>query len=121
MKPAVVFSVTFACTLMVGAFFVTIGKAAESVDAFVTPIPATPPGTSAAILPPGTYHAVTPNGVRLSGWVHSPNTSRFSMMKGPRPHPAGPSSPEHYLLKSHPQLRFVPVDEVTRSPRNSSR
>lgn len=40
MKPAVVFIVTFAFTLGFGALFIVIGKAAEPVDAFVTPVPA---------------------------------------------------------------------------------
>jgi hypothetical protein len=119
MKPAVVFIVTFAFTLGFGALFIAISNAAKPVDAFVTPVPATPPGTSAAILPPGTYHAVKPGGMRLSGWIHSPDTSRFPALKSPRP--AGPSSPECHLLKSHPQIHFVPVDEVAQSPRSSSR
>lgn len=104
MKPAAVFIATFVCTLMVGVFLVTISKAAEPVDAFVTPVPATPPGTSAAILPPGTYHAVTQDGIRLSGWVHSPGTSRFPMMK------KAPSSPRKSKMPQRdPQLRFIPV------------
>ncbi|QIF03757.1 hypothetical protein [Roseimicrobium sp. ORNL1] len=105
MKPAVVFIVTFAFTLGFGALFIVIGKAAEPVDAFVTPVPAPSQGTGAAILPPGTYHAVTPDGVRLSGWVHSPDTSRFPTLK------KAPSPPQKAKMPQRdPQLRFVPVE-----------
>ncbi|RBP44297.1 hypothetical protein DES53_104116 [Roseimicrobium gellanilyticum] len=78
--------------------------AAEPVDAYVTPVPTTPQGTSAAILPPGTYHAVTPGGVRLSGWVHSPYASQF-----PMPTKTPSASPKAKMPQRDPGLRFVPV------------
>jgi hypothetical protein len=101
MKPLTVFIVALAF----GTLCVALSHAADPVDVFVPPVPATPPGTSAAILPPGTYHAVTSDGIRLSGLVHSPGSAaRFPMpMRAP--------SAKHgtKLPKRDPQLRFVPV------------
>jgi hypothetical protein len=72
---------------------------------YVVPVPAASPGTSAAILPPGTYFAERPNGIRLSGWVHSPDASRFPMLK------KRPSIPPSVKIPQRdPQLRFVPVE-----------
>lgn len=104
MRTAFLFTASFTVTLAVGALFMRTSNAAEPVDVYVTPVPVTPEGTSAAILPPGTYHAVTANGVRLSGWVHSSNTSVF-----PMPRQAPSASPKAKLPKRDPQLRFVPV------------
>jgi hypothetical protein len=104
MKAAFLFIATLAVTVGIGALCVKTSHAAEPVDAYVTPVPVTPPGTNAAILPPGTYHAVQPNGVRLSGWVHSPYVSQF-----PMPTKTPSASPKAKMPQRDPQLRFVPV------------
>jgi hypothetical protein len=104
MKPGTVFIVIFAVTVALGVLLLESSKGAEPMDVFMTPVPAAPEGTSAAILPPGTYHAVTANGVRLSGWVHSPCTSRLPMLKK-----APSASPKSKMPQHVPHLRFVPV------------
>ena len=104
MKIAFLFLATLAAALAMRALFTGSAHAAEPVDVYVMPVPASPQGTSAAILPPGTYHAVTAHGVRLSGWVHSPDTDRFPMLKK-----ASSLPPSAKMPQRDPQLRFVPV------------
>ena len=104
MKPGTAFIVIFAATVALGVLLLESSQGAEPMDGFVTPVPAPPERTSAAILPPGTYHAVTANGVRLSGWVHSPGTSRFPMLKK-----APSASPKSKMPERDPHLSFVPV------------
>lgn len=97
------FFIGLALAMTAAGFAIKTTHAAEPVDAFVIPVPGNP-GTSAAILPPGTYHAVQSNGVRLSGWVHSPDASRFPMLN------RAPSTPPNLTMPQRdPQLRFVPV------------
>lgn len=105
MKIAFLFLATLAVTVVMGALLMSSSHAAEPVDVYVVPVPAASPGTSAAILPPGIYFAERPSGIRLSGWVHAPDASRFPMLK------KAPSlPPKAKMPQRDPQLRFVPVD-----------
>jgi hypothetical protein len=101
-KPATLICLAVAFTALTAA--IKVGVAAEPVDVFVTPVPATP-GTTAAILPPSTYHAVRQDGVQLSGLVHSSDVAKFSMPS------RAPSAlwPQKKMPKHNPGLRFVSV------------
>ena len=116
-KPATLICLAVASVALVATIRVSV--AAEPVDVFVIPVPTTPQGTNAAILSPGTYFAERSDGVRLSGWVHSPDTSRFPMLKM-APYPS-PLAQHRHILKHHPGLRFVPAGQANAAPKSSSR